>query len=128
MKLNHPYTKYAYALLLSQNEDNDAFNKDGLLKALHTQIQNGINNFRVKPSGAFIGKDTVDFTPCDQKKGDTSNGVFLSPSILSTDKAAGNIYKAAKVLLEELNYKIDKNTVATMSIAPITGEYNQLCL
>jgi len=123
MKLNHPYTKYAYALLLTQKENNDVFSKDDLLKALNSQIQNGINNFRVKPSGAFIGKDIVDFTPCDQQKGDTSNGVFLSPSILSTDKAAGNIYKAAKALLEELPNNIDKNTAATMSIAPITGEY-----
>lgn len=123
MKLNHPYTKYAYALLLSQKENNNSFNKDSLLKVLNSQIQNGINNFRIKPSGAYIGKDIVDFTPCDQQKGDTSNGVFLAPSILSSDKAAGNVYKAAKALLEELPNNMDKNTTATMSIAPITGEY-----
>ncbi len=123
MKLNHPYTKYAYALLLSQKEDNDAFSKNDLLKALNSEIHNGINNFRMKPSGSFLGKDIVDFTPCDQQKGDTSNGVFLASSILSTDKAAGNIYKAAKALLEELPSNLDKNTAATMSIAPTTGEY-----
>ena len=123
MKLNHPYTRYAYALLLLQKEDTDTFNKESLLKALNSQIQHGINNFRVKPSVAFKGRDTVDFIPCDHQKGDTSNGVFLSPSILSSDKAAGNIYKAAKSLLQELPLNFERNTAATMSIAPITGEY-----
>ncbi|WP_069658382.1 type I-PGING CRISPR-associated protein Cas8c/Csp2 [Arcticibacter eurypsychrophilus] len=123
MNLNHPYIKYAYALLLSQKEDNVDFKKETLLEALSLQIQNGINNFRVKPTGAFIGKESVDFTGCDEQKGDPSNGVFLSPSILSSDKAAGYIYKAAKSLLAELPINMDKNTCASMSIAPISGEY-----
>lgn len=123
MKLNHPYTKYAYALLLSQKENDDAFSRDALIKALKTQIQNGINNFRMKPNGTFVGKDIIDFTSCDQQKGETERGVFLSPNIISPDIKAHNILKAAKKLLEELPGKIDKNTAATMSIAPITGEY-----
>lgn len=123
MNLNHPYTKYAYALLLSQKEDDNAFSKESLLKALNSQIQNGINNFRLKPSTVFIGKEIVDFIPCDQQKGDPSNGVFLSPSILSSDQKAGNVYKAAKVLLKELPNSLNKKTDATMSIASIAGEY-----
>lgn len=123
MNLNHPYTKYAYALLLSQKEDDNAFSKESLLKALNSQIQNGINNFRLKPSVAFIGKDIVDFTPSDQQKGDPPNGVFLSPSILSSDQKAGNVYKAAQILLKELPNSINKKTDATMSIASIAGEY-----
>jgi len=123
MKYNHPFIKYGYALLLVENENNDSFNKEDLLKALKSQIQNGINHFRIKPNGAFLGMETVNFTYSDQQKGDTSNGVFLSPSILSSDKAAGNIFKAAKDLIEELSNNIEKNTDATMSIVPISGEY-----
>ncbi len=108
MKFNHPYTKYAFALLLSQKEDNNAFSKNDLLKALNVQIQNGINNFRIKPIGSFIGKEIVDFIPSDQQKGDPSNGVFLSPSILSSDQKAGNVYNAAKTLLKELPNNLDK--------------------
>ncbi len=123
MKLNHPYTRYGYALLLAQKESNNPFDKESLLKALNLQIQNGINNFRLKPTGVFKGKEIVDFTPCDQQKGDPSNGVFLSPNILSSDQKAGNVYKAAKALLKDLPKNVDKKTDATMSIMSIAGEY-----
>jgi CRISPR-associated protein Cas8c/Csp2 len=118
----HPYIRYAQALLMAENKFSDSAQISKELVAL--EIEKGLETFRVQPSKIFEGKETVEFIFCKSEKGDTSNGIFLAPNVLTTDKLAKNIWSEAHNLVAELKTtNTDKIGDLKMSIAPTAGEY-----
>ena len=123
MTNQHPYFKYGLAVVMAENDftkSEDILNK---LSVLSSELQKGLNHFRMKPVGTFKGMDKVKFQSINEKKGNPDNGIFLSPNIISSDKAAGNLYKACDTVRKTVEKTPDKKIDATMSIIPITGEY-----
>ena len=118
----HPFLRYAQALIMNENDlsscDEITFNQ------IIAEIEKGLNSFRIYPIESIEGKIKVKFDFIKQEKGDTKQGVFLSPNAITKDKQAKNTWKAASDLIKELQGNlINKLDDMTMSIAPITGEY-----
>lgn len=118
----HPFLRYAQALIMNENDlsscDEITFNQ------IIAEIEKGLNSFRIYPVESIEGKIKVKFDFIKQEKGDTKQGVFLSPNAITKDKQAKNTWKAASDLIKELQGNlINKLDDMTMSIAPITGEY-----
>ena len=126
----HPYIRYAHALLCVENNFSSEITIEKIApKYLLKELENGINHFRVK-ARAFKGMDEVGFDYINSEKGDTNNGIFLAGNIICTDKAAGNFYKACKKTIGELNKKEDdiqkflsKQDEVSMSSMPTSGEF-----
>lgn len=79
----HPYFRYAQALLMSENE---LFNSEQITKEhIALEIEKGLDTFRVQPSKTFEGKKFVEYEFIKAEKGNTTNGVFLAPNVISTD-------------------------------------------
>lgn len=121
MNITHPFIKYAIALV--EQEHNITWDSPKWVDKVSFEISRGISHFRVKPKGDFKGKERISFIYSDDPKGDTHNGVYLSPSILTPDKTAGNIYKSLLEIKDKVKTDAKKTTDAKMSIAPTSGEY-----
>jgi CRISPR-associated protein Cas8c/Csp2 len=122
MIANHPYVRYAQALLMSENE---LSNSEQITKEqIAFEIENGLGTFRVQPAKTFDSKDTVEFVFVKSEKGDPSNGIFLAPNILSSDKLAKYIWSEGHNLIIALKTtNPDRIGDLKMSIAPTAGEY-----
>jgi len=118
----HPYIRYAQALIMNEN---DLSSCEEITSAqIISEIEKGLNSFRLQPVQAIEGKDKVKFDFARIEKGDPRQGIFLAPNIITTDMQAKNTWKAASDLVIELQGNlIDKNDDMTMSIIPMTGEY-----
>lgn len=122
MKAIHPYIRYAQALIMVENDLNNCEEITG--KHIITEIENGLNSFRIYPIESVEGKSNVKFDFIKLEKGDTKQGIFLSPNIISSFKESRHIWNKSHYLLEELPKKLlDKLEDVSTSIAPITGEY-----
>ena len=122
MNTTHPYLRYAQALLLAENNLSQI--NDITFTHIAVEIENGFNSFRVKPKSTFIAQNSVEYSFVQAEKGDTPNGVYLSPNVISTDKLTKNIWSEGHKLLQETaNNPKDKLNDLKMSIAPISGEY-----
>lgn len=118
----HPFLRYAQALIMNENDLSSC--DDITFKYIIAEIENGLNSFRIYPVESIEGKVKVKFDFIKQEKGDTKQGVFLSPNVITKDKQAKNTWKAANDLVKELQNNLMNNLDdMTMSIAPITGEY-----
>jgi len=118
----HPFLRYAQALIMNENDLISC--GEITFEQIIAEIENGLNSFRIYPVESIEGKIKVKFDFIKQEKGDTKQGVFLSPNTITKDKQAKNTWTAASDLVKELqsNLTNDLNDM-TMSIAPITGEY-----
>ncbi len=121
MNISHPFMKYAIALVWQEYNIN--WDSPDWVDKVALELNRGLEHFRVEPKEDYHGKEKVAFTFLDEQKGDTNKGVYLSPNILTSDKAAGNIYKSLNELKEKVKKEATKNTDAVMSIAPTAGEY-----
>ena len=130
--MTHPYLRYGYALFLAETNLEADVSLNEHAPALIAELQKSLHSFRVKPTTSFVGMRSVKFAFCDEAKGDTSNGVFLAPNVISSDKAAGNLLKScadwiADVKIEEAKndgkVNLNKMTKASMSSIPTSGEY-----
>lgn len=118
----HPFLRYAQALIMNENDlsscDEITFNQ------IIAEIEKGLNSFRIYPVESIEGKVKVKFDFIKQEKGDTKQGVFLSPNVITKDKQAKNTWKASHDLVKDLQSNpLNNLNDMTMSIAPITGEY-----
>lgn len=120
--INHPYTKYAEALVRIEN---GLSINDPITKAyLKIEIEKGLNSFRLSPVGAFEGKEKVGYRYLREAKGDTKLGVFLSPNVISSDMQAKNIWAESNQIEKELEKgDLSKSDYVKMSIAPVAGEF-----
>jgi len=122
MDNSHPLIKYGLAILKAEDgiHDKSEINSE----QLNHHIQVGVEHFRVFPVNDFEGKEKVRYDFAKIEKGDTVNGVYMAPNILSTDKLAKNTWKAAHDIQKALeNSALDKPENVTMSIVPVAGEF-----
>lgn len=120
--INHPYIRYAQALILEENN----LDSCAQISAVHVkqELNKGLNVFRVKPNEIIDGKSSVKYNYYREEKGNPSMGIFLSPHIMASDKSAGNLWSEALSLVNALEVKsIEDNGDIKMSIAPTAGEY-----
>lgn len=117
----HPYVKYGMALVMVNKNRLDAseISKNDLIE----EIQNGINHFRIKPNVVITDQTSVKFEYADIEKGNTKQGVYLSSSILATDKGAVQVYSALNKMKEELSKNKPVNIDITRAITPVSGEF-----
>jgi len=132
MEFLHPYSRYGLALVLEENglETADEVNHELLRKELII----GLNTFRIKPAESFEGVEqikfnhmTYDFITSNkvfQSKGLPNEGIFLAPSITSSDFQAGKTWLGINALIQKLNGQKDKRENLTMSVFPLSGKFN----
>lgn len=118
--INHPYVKYAQALLMS--EYSDEMNSQSIRNA----IEVGIEHFSLEPSEAYEGKDIVKYKFL-RDKNDAKKYHFLSPHVMITEMKASQLLKDATLLSDELqNAKGDflfKGADINKSGNPMSGEF-----
>jgi CRISPR-associated protein Cas8c/Csp2 len=122
MTVDHPYIKYAQALVMLANKlpDCASIRKEHII----AEIEKGLHSFRVQPREVFEGTERVKYEFSNAEKGNPDEGVFLSPNVLSSDKSAQDLISGAQKLIEELkNRPLEKEGELSTSIAPVTGEY-----
>lgn len=119
--IEHPYIRYAQALLM---EENNLDSVDEIkLTHINREITKGLDAFRMQPIRGFVGKENVEYGFKRLEKGDTKNGVYLSPNSISTDMQAKNLWKAAIDYLNNSTCDLTKITNLSMSQVPIAGEF-----
>lgn len=121
MTETHPFINYGAAVVLAKN--NLVSPDDITRQHLVAEIENGINHFRVKPDSAITNQASVKFFYCDEESGNPGKGVYLSPTILATDKNAKQVFTALKKIKSELGKARAANIDITRSITPIAGEF-----
>lgn len=122
MNTNHPFIRYAKALVFLENNisNDDQLTADHLIST----IEQSLLTFRVQPVTAFEGKEQVFYRFIKVQKGNPSKGLFLSPNVITSDKAAGNAWKNANDLISSLrSNSLEKLENVTMSAASVAGEY-----
>jgi CRISPR-associated protein Cas8c/Csp2 len=119
--MSHPYINYGKALVMVNKNRLDIaeISKEDLIE----EIQNGINHFRIKPNMEITDQTSVKFDYADIEKGDTKKGIYLSCSILASDKGAVQVYSALKKMKEELGKAKSGNVDITRAITPVSGEF-----
>lgn len=118
----HPYIRYAQALIINENDLNCC--EEIISEQIISEIEKGLNSFRLQPVQAIEGKDKVKFDFTKIEKGDPKQGLFLAPNVMSKDKFSRFIWKEGNTLLTALkNDTINKLDDISMSVAPVAGEY-----
>jgi len=118
----HPYIRYAQALIMNENDLNSC--EEITSEQIISEIEKGLNSFRLQPVQAIEGKDKVKFDFARIEKGDPKQGLFLAPNVLSKDKFSRFIWKEGNTLLTALKKDtINKLDDISMSVAPVAGEY-----
>lgn len=121
----YPYIRYAQALLMIQKGYSSISSID--VEDIISEIEYGLNTFRLEPAESYFGKETVKYHHTRKAKGNPDEGLFLAPSVLTTDRGALNTWDGANKILRELEqYKEnrkEKNQNASISLIPLSGEY-----
>ncbi len=118
----HPYIRYAQALIMNENDLNSC--EEITSEQIISEIEKGLNSFRLQPIQAIEGKDKVKFDFIRIEKGDPKQGLFLAPNVISKDKFSRFIWKEGNTLLTALKKdNINKLDDVSMSVAPFAGEY-----
>lgn len=113
----HFYSKYGQALLYEELSDNYNQKAKELLEL-------GLEKFRLK-AGHFEGEAQTTYSYARIKKGNTPNGIFLSPSVIISDLKATGLWTQIEELIKKLEIsKLEDNASIKQSFAPTTGEYN----
>ena len=135
MNFTHPLSKYGLALILFKEklEDEGEIMPEHLIK----QLKWGLNHFRIHTSNNIkIDEDILfEYIPLDKIikesiKGDPQKGVFLSPSVISTDKEARNCLSANIKLIETISKLqthenlFNAKEKLTQGLCPVAGKFN----
>lgn len=118
----HPYTKYAQAVIMVEHElsSTNAITSKHIL----SELEKGLNSFRLAPASSYDSKEKISYHYVREAKGDTNQGIFLAPNILSPDKQAKNIWNEGNNLMKILGKTdLEKPDSVKMSIAPSAGEF-----
>lgn len=139
--LRHPYSRYGYAVTLETNNIRDyrTIHLDEIPQMLIDTIEEGLSHFRMKTDNNPLHDDVLKYDYIEleilrknsdliQSSGLSSRGMYLAPTILSTDGDAkgtfGNaesiikhLKQGSQFLLAELN--------ASRSFAPTTSKTNR---
>lgn len=122
MSLEHPYIRYAKALLLATYNLTDESTIE--VNHIKEQIEVGLNHFRVCPAESFDGKEVVRYNFSKIEKGNTSVGIYLATNVITEDRSAKHTWAAANNILDDLNKEgFTKNIDVAKSVSPMAGEY-----
>lgn len=125
MKINeHPFIKYAEALLLFREENSSDVKTER--QFLLEEIKRSKEHFRIMPNEACEGKEEVLYKYVAKEKGDTAKGVYLSPSVISTDRLFHHAWKSLSAYEETLcvsDCDLEKMKEVVMSEIPLAGEF-----
>lgn len=121
----HPYVRYAAALVSVENGPEGSAARDfpPSPASISAQIRSALGHFRVKPATSYNGAEKVKFSFAKVEKGNPKKGIFLAPHVISSDKQAKDVWKAAKEVVGALTSNPNKLHDVRMSFAPIAGEF-----
>lgn len=121
---NHPYIKYAQALLMCNNDLTSL--EDIKISHLIAEIDNGLNHFSNKSVEDYNNKKKVHYI-FSREKNDAKKYIFLAPNVITNEMQAKNIWKAAIEYINNIKDKdesfLSKVVNIGMSEVPITGEF-----
>jgi len=142
--VDHFYARYGLALTMLNNKLD--FPDEVTPEMLISELENGQNHFRLEPLPFKIENDSVEFRYLSkdffrnntarigsqgksivQVGNDASAEVsyFLAPTIITSNKGAGNAWKAVSDIQKELKGgKFFASKEATMSLMPLSGKIN----
>ena len=142
--VNHFYGRYGLALTMLNNKLDSP--EEVTPYMLISELENGQNHFRLEPLPFNIENDLVEFRYLSKdffnknpkrigKKGESIVQVgkdvsaevsyFLAPTVITSNKGAGNAWKAILDTQAELKgRKILSSKEATMSLMPLSGKIN----
>ena len=123
--ISHPYIKYGIALIMEENSLHSQ--NDISLDLIVNEIEKGLKTFRLKPSGNWEGKESIQYIYTEED-GRAQDYIFLSPHILTTDIQAKNLKLAAHNYINNSssanNSFLFKKEKIGMSEVPIAGEFS----
>lgn len=143
LPLDHPYARYGLAVALYQSQlsakasDVAALDEATLRAALADSIESGLGSFRMRTLDGPILTRELNFVPVRlsllrqdktlvQSSGLAAQGIYIYPSVLTTDGNAKDTFKNAELVLAAL--RGDKKSEAMQdlgrSFAPTTGKIN----
>jgi len=135
MNFTHPLSKYGLALVLyKENLENE---KAILPEHLIKHLKRGLNHFRIYTSNNFKIDEKIayEYIPLekivnDNIKGDPKKGIFLSPSIITSDFQASKCLAANLELIKKLSKLqtheklLSTNEKLTQGLCPVAGKFN----
>ncbi|UBM57208.1 type I-PGING CRISPR-associated protein Cas8c/Csp2 [Marinilongibacter aquaticus] len=132
MEYLHPYSRYGLALVLEENGLNSP--EEVSHEHLRNELIRGLGHFRLKPAETYEGAENVIFhymtyefiqsNSVFQNKGNTDEGIFLCPNIITSDKGAGQLWSGTNSILEKLNGQDETNENLTMSVFAASAKFN----
>lgn len=118
----HPYTRYAEALIRVRYGLSVA--DEITITHLQTELERGLQHFKLKPTTNFEGKDEVKYEFVKELEHSTAEGYFLAPNIISSEKNSRHTWNAVHDLLSRIkSTDLDKYEAVGMSTAPTAGEF-----
>lgn len=117
----HPYIRYAQALLIVENQLKSI--DDITMEHIKAEIKKGLAAFCVEPAESYEMKRTVKFRFINDKSS-AKVFKFLAPNSITSDMQARNLYNSATDYLKsakELNKSCEGGL--TMASMPIAGEF-----
>lgn len=124
---SHFYPRYGLALALRYANAADISDLDS--RALVELLEDGLNHYRLKAQGVWLGQDSVTYTYARILEGNTASGVYLSPSVIVQYKSAKSLWTMIESFQEKLSNNYLKKVgqakeSAKQTYAPTSGEYN----
>lgn len=117
----HPYIRYAQALLIVENQLKSI--DDISMEHIKTEIKKGLDAFCVEPAESYENKKTVKFRFINDKSS-AKLFKYLAPNSITSDMQARNLYNSATDYLKTAK-ELDKSCEGglTMASMPIAGEF-----
>jgi hypothetical protein len=136
--LIHPYSRYGLAVALFEAQMSlEDLTQKNVAEVLVKAIEAGLENFRLKtddnPQTANVlrffsikKKDLLSNADLVQSAGLANKGIYISPSIVTTDKDASKTFNSILKISEQLEKgsKINSRMNSSRSFAPTTKKIN----
>ena len=117
----HPYIRYAQALLMVENQLKSI--DDISMEHIKAEIKKGLDAFCVEPAESYEHKKTVKFRFINDKSS-AKLYKYLAPNSITSDMQARNLYNSATDYLKSAK-ELEKSCEGglTMASMPIAGEF-----
>lgn len=125
---NHPYSRYALALVMHQHEIDSRENITH--RHLLQLLKEGLDHFRLRPSSEDSDSVSYDYAKSEflrkHKDYKAKEGFFLASNILTDDVHAKDAWDALEKMRDlcERKTAFGKSETATMSIMPMSSKFN----
>lgn len=120
----HYYPRFGVAITIVENSLTFSKEKELSMEHFKYSLQNGLSQFRIKPTEGIDGKEKVRVTPIKQKKGDTKNFIYLASWVITNDQKAQGLYAACEDLQSKKENNYEELVRLKLTYSPLSGEYN----